>query len=88
MFGSLCNAAERFGGEWVARCGVSALVKMARAGAVLRERNYVVPEDVQSVFFDVCAHRLILRPQAQVDGITARDILAEILQQIKPGTER
>ncbi len=68
--------------------GVSALVKMARAGAVLRERNYVVPEDVQSVFFDVCAHRIILRPQAQVDGITARDILAEILQQIKPGTER
>lgn len=68
--------------------GVSALVKMARAGAVLRERNYVVPKDVQSVFFDVCAHRLILRPQAQVDGITARDILAEILKQIKPGTER
>lgn len=68
--------------------GVSALVKMARAGAVLRERNYVVPEDVQSVFFDVCAHRLILRPQAQVDGITVRDILAEILQQIKPGMER
>lgn len=68
--------------------GVSALVKMARAGAVLRERNYVVPEDVQSVFFDVCAHRLILRPQAQVDGITVCDILAEILQQIKPGTER
>lgn len=68
--------------------GVSALVKMARAGSVLRERNYVVPEDVQSVFFDVCAHRLILRPQAQVDGITVRDILAEILQQIKPGTER
>lgn len=68
--------------------GVSALVKMAHAGAVLRERNYVVPEDVQSVFFDVCAHRLILRPQAQVDGITVRDILAEILQQIKPGTER
>lgn len=48
----------------------------------------MVPEDVQSVFFDVCAYRLILHPQAQVDGITARDILAEILQQIKPGTER
>ena len=48
----------------------------------------MVPEDVQSVFFDVSAHRLILHPQAQVDGITAREILAEILQQIKPGTER
>ena len=39
--------------------------------------------------FSMSAHTvLILRLQAQVDGITARDILAEILQQIKPGTER
>ena len=35
--------------------GISALVKMARACAVLHERNYVVPEDVQEVFADVCA---------------------------------
>ena len=38
---------------------------MSRAGAVLQERNYVVPEDVQRVFVDVCAHRLLLRPQAR-----------------------
>ncbi|MFR8207771.1 hypothetical protein [Hominenteromicrobium sp.] len=63
------------------RCGVSALVKMARAGAVLRERNYVVPGSVQSVFR--CLHRR-LRPVLELDGITARDILAEILQRIKP----
>ena len=35
--------------------GISALVKMARACAVLHERNYVVPEDAQEVFADVCA---------------------------------
>lgn len=64
--------------------GVSALVKMARANAVIRERNYVIPEDVQNIFTDVCAHRLVLRPQARVEGMNARDILGEILNQVKP----
>lgn len=64
--------------------GVSALIKMARAHAVLRERNYVTPEDVQSVFGDVCAHRIVLRPQAKVEGVTARDILADILKETLP----
>lgn len=64
--------------------GVTALVKMAKANAVLRERNYVIPEDIQAVFIDVCAHRLVLRPQAKVEGTTARDILMEIQRQVKP----
>ena len=51
--------------------------------------NYVtttvdIPEDVQDVFLDVCAHRLILRPQARVEGLDARDILKEILVEVKP----
>lgn len=64
--------------------GVAALVRMARASAVLRERNYVIPEDVQAVFADVCAHRLVLRPQARVDGISAAQVLADILQKVQP----
>ena len=64
--------------------GVSALVKMSCAHAVIRERNYVIPEDVQSVYCDVCAHRLVLRPQARVEGANARDILNGILSNIKP----
>lgn len=66
--------------------GVSALVKMARANAVLHDRNYVIPEDIQGVFFDVCAHRLELRPQARVEGVNARDILQGIMEQVKPQT--
>ena len=66
--------------------GVSALVKMARACAVLRERNYVVPEDVQSVFVDVCAHRLVLRPQARVDGVSAPALLQELLTMVRPAS--
>mgnify|MGYP002517993202 CR=1 FL=1 len=64
--------------------GVSAIVRMARAHAVLRERNYVTPEDIRSVFGDVCAHRIILRPQARVDGISPRDVLAEVLKEVLP----
>lgn len=64
--------------------GISALVKMARAHAVLRERNYVIPEDIQSVFYNVCTHRLILRPKARVDGITAEELLQDILSRVVP----
>ena len=64
--------------------GISALVKMAQAHAVLEERNYVVPEDVQAVFEDVCTHRMVLRPQARVDGVTGRDILRQIMTQVRP----
>lgn len=67
--------------------GIAALVKMARAHAVLEERNYVIPEDVQAVFLDVCAHRLVLRPQARVDGVTARDLLTQILGSVRPAAQ-
>ncbi len=63
--------------------GVQALTQMARARAVLRERDYVIPEDVQAVFQDVCAHRLVMKPQAKIEGITAGDVLDHILKQTK-----
>ena len=64
--------------------GIIALIRVSRAHALIENRNYVVPEDVQSVFFDVCAHRIIMRPQAAVEGITKNDILGSILAEIKP----
>ena len=64
--------------------GVGALVRMSRAHALLEQRDYVVPEDVQAVFSDVCAHRLVLRPQARVEGVTSQDLLTEVLRQVPP----
>ena len=63
--------------------GVNALTQLARARAILKERDYVVPEDVQSVFLDACAHRLVLKPRAKVEGIQAEAILKEILKTTK-----
>ena len=65
------------------RC-VYALTRMAKASALLNERGYVVPEDVKEVFIDVCAHRLVLRPQARIEGMSAQSVLEEILEHVKP----
>lgn len=64
--------------------GVLALTQMAKAQAVLKGRSFVVPEDVQDVFIDVCAHRLILKPQARVQGVTERAVLKGVLKDVYP----
>ena len=64
--------------------GVLALTQMAKAQAVLKGRSFVVPEDVQDVFIDVCAHRLILKPQARVQGIAEQSVLEGILKEVYP----
>lgn len=64
--------------------GVLALTQMAKAQAVLKGRSFVVPEDVQDIFIDVCAHRLILKPQARVQGITEWSVLEGILKEVYP----
>lgn len=63
--------------------GVQSLTRMSKAHAILHERGYVVPEDVQAVFVDVCAHRLVLRPQARVEGVTELDLLEDILKRFQ-----
>lgn len=72
--------------------GIIALSRMARAKALLSERDYVVPEDVRAVFQDVCAHRVILKPQAKMEGQTVTGILENIMKFVKvpamPGKKR
>ena len=63
--------------------GVQALSQMARARAVLKDRDYVIPEDVQAVFLDVCAHRLVMKSQAKIEGIGSKDILIDIMKKVK-----
>ena len=63
--------------------GVLALARMARACAVLRERDYVTPDDVRYIFKDVCAHRIIMKPQARIEGVSAEDVLDRILRKVE-----
>ena len=63
--------------------GVIFLDRMAKARAYLEGRDYVVPEDVQAVFADVCAHRVILTQKARLSGVTAEQVLAELLRAVE-----
>ncbi|MBO7425247.1 MAG: MoxR family ATPase [Clostridia bacterium] len=59
-----------------------ALTSMSRAFAYLQQRNYVTPSDVQTVFGPVMCHRLILTPEAEVDGKRTADVAKEILKTV------
>ena len=60
--------------------GALALSRMARANALMNERDYVIPEDVRYVFKDVCAHRLVLKPKVRIEGMDAYSVLDQILE--------
>lgn len=57
-----------------------ALMNLAQAYAIIHNRDYVIPDDVVSVFRAAIAHRLILRQEAKLGGKTVQDILNEILR--------
>lgn len=53
---------------------------MAKAIAYLNNRDYVIPRDVQTVFREVVAHRLLLTPDMEAKGRKAEELLDEILK--------
>ena len=63
---------------------VLALVQMAKAAALMDGRDYAIPQDVKSVFIDVCAHRLILTSRARIRKETEEKVLQGIMAEVKP----
>ena len=63
---------------------VLALVQMAKAAALMDGRDYAIPQDVKSVFIDVCAHRLILTAIARIRKETEEKVLQGIMAEVKP----
>ena len=57
-----------------------AVAAMAKAMAFLNGRDYVVPDDVKTVYCETVAHRLLLSPEAEARDLTAEGILREILE--------
>jgi MoxR-like ATPase len=60
------------------------LVAAARALALLRGREYVVPADVRDLAVDVIAHRLLLTFDAVADGVDPRHIIEKLVQAVAP----
>lgn len=59
--------------------GSLALMKAAQAYTLLKGRQFVTPDDIQYLAPFVFAHRLILKPEARYDNVTAEDIIGRIL---------
>jgi len=61
--------------------GSQALYKLSRAVAAMNGRDYVIPDDVKNVTIHGIKHRIILKPEPKIRGITGDDILNKILKE-------
>lgn len=61
------------------RAGI-ALLNGGKALAALRGRNFVIPDDVKDLALPVLRHRVILRPEAEVEGLTADRVLHSLIE--------
>ena len=59
--------------------GAIALQRLSTAWALVNGRSYIVPDDVRGLATSVLAHRLVLEPEAEFDGVTADQVVAQIL---------
>lgn len=68
--------------------GTLALCRMAQGMAYLRDRDYVLPEDVAYVFPDVACHRMLLHSKAKVTQVQASDVAEDILSSVSKPVPR
>jgi MoxR-like ATPase len=59
--------------------GGLALVQLARAEALLRKRDYVIPDDIKNIAVPALAHRITLRPELWVRQVSSDDVVARLL---------
>ena len=68
--------------------GALALVRTAKTLAASNGRYYVIPDDIKTLAEPVLAHRLMLDPEAEFDGVTASSVIAQLLIETSPPSER
>ena len=68
--------------------GALALVRASRVWAASLGRHFVVPDDIKMLAIPCLAHRIILDPEAEFNGVQAVDVMAEVVGAVPPPTER
>ncbi|SPE60179.1 conserved hypothetical protein [Verrucomicrobia bacterium] len=58
------------------------LIMAARAQAALSDRDFVTPDDIKSMALPVLEHRLILRPEFEIEGLGVPEVIQAVLQQV------
>ena len=67
--------------------GTMSLAKIALTWAASRGRTFVTPDDVRDLAIAALSHRIILEPEAEFDGVTAVDVIGQILLDVQAPTE-
>ena len=73
------HPAVKLGGS--PRAGI-ALLKLARAWAYLDGRNYVIPDDVKAVAKPALIHRIILKPEYEIEGFSQSRVVEDVLNKV------
>ncbi len=60
-----------------------ALLGAARARAAMHGQSYVTPDDIKAVAPSVLRHRLVLRPEAEIEGLTVDDVIEGLLHEVE-----
>jgi MoxR-like ATPase len=63
--------------------GSLALIRCARARALLLGRDFVLPDDVKAVACEVLAHRLTLSAESELEGLSAKHIIETLIQKVE-----
>lgn len=68
--------------------GALSLVRASKTYAAASGRHYVTPDDVKTLAEPVLAHRLVLDPEAEFDGVTPSSVVSQLLIETPPPAER
>jgi MoxR-like ATPase len=68
--------------------GCLAYLRCAKTWAIAAGRSYVLPDDIRDLAVPVMCHRLLLGVEAQFAGVTAEQVIAQILADVAPPTQR
>ena len=68
--------------------GAMGLMRASRVLAAVTGRHYVTPDDVKALAEPVLAHRMVLDPEAEFDGVSASSVVAQLLVETPPPADR
>ncbi|BDR91292.1 AAA family ATPase [Vulcanisaeta souniana] len=62
--------------------GLMILMSVGRAMAVIEGRDYVIPDDIKKVAIETLGHRIVLKPEVSLEGVSGEDIVREYIEKI------
>jgi MoxR-like ATPase len=63
--------------------GSIALLLCAKASAAINGRDFAIPDDVRDIALPILRHRILLKPEAEIDGVKPDQVIESIMDQIK-----